>query len=66
MKEYGVIKEYDGYCGTISSVNDVEYLVLKKDILYDNVIKKDIVVFVPEILVINGETKNTARYVEKK
>lgn len=35
MKKYGVIIEYDGYCGTIVSVEGIHYLALKKDFLYD-------------------------------
>lgn len=66
MKEYGIIKEYDDYCGTISSINDVDYLVLKKDILYKNVKKGDIVIFNAETIVINNEPKYIARFVEKK
>ena len=66
MKEYGIIKEYDGYCGTISGINNVDYLVLKKDILYKDVMKGDIVIFTAETLVVNNETKYIARFVEKK
>lgn len=66
MKEYGIIKEYDGYCGIISGINNIDYLLLKKDILYENVVKGDIVIFTAEELAVNNEIRLIARFVEKK
>ena len=32
MKKNGIVKEYDGYCGTIIDEKKEEYLLLKKEI----------------------------------
>lgn len=66
MKEYGIIKDYDGYCGTIISNNNTEYLLLKKELLYDDVNKGDIVIFTPEAVFTLIENKNIARFVKLK
>ena len=33
MKTKGIVKEYDGYCGTIVNEQKQEYLLLKKEIM---------------------------------
>ena len=66
MKAYGIIKDYDGYCGTIISNDNIEYLLLRKELLYDDVNKGDVVIFTPETISTLTETKNIARFVKKK
>ena len=65
MKKYGVIIEYDGYCGTIVSVEGIHYLALKKDFLYENINKGDLVKFSSENISNITETKDRARFIKK-
>ena len=66
MIEFGVIKEYDGYCGIIISNNNIEYLLLKKEILYESPNIGDVVSFKSEIINTETEKKYIARFVKKK
>ena len=66
MKEYGIIKYYDGYCGIIISSDNTEYLLLKKELLYNEASKGDVVIFTPETISTFTETKNIARFVKRK
>ena len=65
MKKYGVIIEYDGYCGTIISIEGIEYVTLKKDFLYENINRGDIVTFISEKISNITETNDIARFIKK-
>ena len=66
MIKYGIIKEYDEYCGIIISEGKKEYLLLKKEILYESPSVGDIVSFKEEVVHTEIETKYIARFIKKK
>ena len=65
MKRIGIIIEYDGYNGClIDTVNYKKYLVMKKDIINNQILTKgDLVKYDSEL--VKGK-KLIARFIEKK
>ena len=66
MIKHGIIKEYDGYTGIIITIDRGEYILLKKEILYENPKIGDIVSFKYETISTEFETKYIARFVKFK
>ena len=63
MIKIGKIMEFDNYTGTIIDTEGKKYIVLKKDILEENLKTNDIVRFNAEIVKTSEEDKNIARFV---
>ena len=65
MKINGIVKEYDGYCGTIINEQKQEYLLLKKEIMEDVELHvNDAVSFVGEEVPATTEDRKVARFVK--
>ena len=65
MIKIGKLIEYDNYNGLIIDEFGKKYMVLKKDILTDNIKINDYVKFNPEIVKTSEEDKDIARFVRK-
>jgi len=65
MIKLGKLIEFDNNYGTIIDENGNKYIVLKKDILSDNIKINDIVKFNAETLKTSLEDRNVARFVKK-
>ena len=67
MKKLGIVIDYDGYNGSVISLEDYKrYLIMSKDIVnkkYTNIKKGDIVEFDSELF---KEKKLIARFIEKQ
>lgn len=58
----GIVDKYNGYTGKIKS-NDLDYLLIDKNIMYNEIIKEsDEVSFIPE----KENNINIARFVKKR
>ena len=65
MKENGIVKEYDGYCGIIVNELKEEYLLLKKELMEEVELKvNDMVSFVPEKVETLTKDRNVATFVK--
>lgn len=65
MKENGIVKEYDGYCGTIVNELKEEYLLLKKELMEEVELKvNDKVSFIPEKVETLTKDRNVATFVK--
>ena len=65
MKEYGIIVDFDGYCGIAISKSSKEYLLLKKEFLYEDIKRGNLISFIPEIVKTPTESKLVARFINK-
>ena len=64
MKDYGKVVEFDGYVGKIVDNNGKEFLLLKEELLTEEVLNKgDLVSFNPEKYEADEVQKNIARFV---
>ena len=67
MKIEGIVKEYNGFNGRIIDDFGRDYLLLKEEIINNEIINKlDTVTFVPEKCKIYNNYKEVARFVKKK
>ena len=67
MKKEGIVKEYNGFNGKIIDNCGKDYLLLKEEIINNEVINKlDTVTFVPEKCNLYNNYKEVARFVKKK
>lgn len=65
MKTKGIVKEYDGYCGTIVNEQKQEYLLLKKEIMENVELHiNDEVSFIAEEVPTTTENRKVARFVK--
>lgn len=65
MIRFGKLIEYDNYNGLIIDAEGKKYIVLKKDILSNNIKINDLVKFNAEIVKTSEEDKDIARFVNK-
>lgn len=71
MRKIGIIKNYDGYIGDVVEIdysiekNKKKYLLMKKDILYNNAKNGDIVKFDAEMFSSICDDVLVARFVKK-
>ena len=65
MIKIGKLIEYDNYNGLIIDELGKKYIVLKKDIITNNLKINDLVKFNPEIVKTSEEDKDIARFVYK-
>lgn len=65
MIKSGILVEYDDNIGIIKDNENVEYIVLKKDIICDDLKINDLVKFESEVVITSEEDKNIARFINK-
>lgn len=65
MIKSGILVEYDDNIGIIKDKDNVEYIVLKKDIMCDDLKINDLVKFESEVVITSEEDKNIARFINK-
>lgn len=65
MIKTGILVEYDNNVGIIKDNENNEYIVLKKDILNDEIKINDEVKFESEVVITSEEDKNIARFINK-
>ena len=65
MIKVGKLIEYDNNIGIIKDINNIDHIVLKKDILCNDIKVNDIVNFTSEVFQTSEEDKNIARFVNK-
>ena len=65
MIKSGILVEYDDNIGIIKYKDNVEYIVLKKDIMCDDLKINDLVKFESEVVITSEEDKNIARFINK-
>lgn len=65
MIKNGILVEYDDNIGIIKDKDNIEYIVLKKDIMCDDLKINDIVKFESEVVITSEEDKNIARFINK-
>lgn len=65
MIKSGILVEYDDNIGIIKDNENIEYIVLKKDIICDNLKINDMVKFESEVVMTSEEDKNIARFINK-
>lgn len=65
MIKSGILVEYDDNIGIIKDNENIEYIVLKKDIICDDIKINDIVKFESEVVITSEEDKNIARFINK-
>ena len=66
MKEFGKVKDYNGFYGNVIDENGEKYLLLKEQIIgKEKLINDDLVTFVPEVYEKNEIKEPIARLVKK-
>ena len=65
MIKSGILVVYDDNIGIIKDKDNVEYIVLKKDIMCDDLKINDLVKFESEVVITSEEDKNIARFINK-
>lgn len=65
MIKSGILVEYDDNIGIIKDNENIEYIVLKKDIICDDLKINDLVKFESEVVITSEEDKNIARFINK-
>ena len=65
MKKVGKIENYDGYYGTIIDDEGNKHLLLKEELIDENIANNDEVSFVPEAYNYEDINESVARFIKK-